>query len=933
MDKKEEYYHSIIENILDLILILKADGTIIYVSPSVKNSLGYIPEDVLGKNAFEFIHNEDRDTISKAFALKMQKPQVKQMLELRVLRKDGSWCSFEGVGANLLDNPTVEGIIITCRDITERKKAENALQEKEEKYKQLFNLLPQIVFEIDVNGNLTFINQNALSFMGYTKDDLDKGINIFQVLTPDSRAAAKENIVKKLQGYDTATAIEYNLQKKDGSIFPGIAYSNPIMHENQIVGFRGIVIDMSEHNQADEIKKQYIKNLSLLSQTAVKFMELQQLQDIYNYIAEQLRELIGGGYIAVNSYDKESNLLTCRCLSGIGKFAEKIISLIGANPIGTSYPVDEKYMAEMINGDINEIQGGLHAMSFEKISKNVSSAIEKLINIGNIYGIGFSRKKELYAIAIIMTTKDLNPINRDLVKTFISQASVAMQRIYAEDALRKSEEQLKLVLEGSNDGLWDINLKTGVVQLNEIGAKILGYSSEELELNISLLEKFVHSEDKQIIMKMIKKHFDGLIPQYRNESRILTKSGRWIWLLVRGKVVLRDENNKPVRMAGTFIDITERKEAEQDKIQLSKLNSLGVLAGGIAHDFNNILSVIIGNISLAMMDIKDAKINDYLQSSITAGERAANLTQQLLTFAKGGTLIKKATSVKKLLEETVVFSLTGSNVEAKFSIPEDAWLVEIDVNQFSQVIQNLVINAKQAMPEGGIIEIKTENITTEDKRKYLNISIKDHGIGIAEKHLINIFDPYFTTKQTGSGLGLAVAYTIVKKHGGQITVESKVGAGSTFDILLPAAEGKIVLEEEQKHEDSIVEIKNKKILIMDDEESIINYLENALTNAGCNVVASRDGSEAIKLYREAFASNLPFDAVIMDLTVPGGKGGKETIKKLLSINPGIKAIVSSGYSDDPVMSDFAKYGFSAVLPKPYQINELFEVLVRVISKA
>ncbi len=374
-----------------------------------------------------------------------------------------------------------------------------------------------------------------------------------------------------------------------------------------------------------------------------------------------------------------------------------------------------------------------------------------------------------------------------------------------------------------------------------------------------------------------------------------------------------------------------------EHIKHQKLKSLGILAGGIAHDFNNILTAILGNITLAKISTNpESDTFKKLTEAEKASLRAKSLTQQLLTFSKGGAPIKKIVSISKLLEETINFALSGSNIKSNFFISDPLWLVECDEGQISQVINNLIINAKEAMPEGGTVESKVENISlvpeqipSLPKGKYIKISIKDQGIGIPKKHLQKIFDPYFTIKQKGTGLGLTVAYSIIKKHNGFINVESTLGVGTTFYIYLPAFEKKIT----HKKKGVRKTFKGRgKILLMDDDEDIRKVTGEILTYLGYNVEFAKDSIEAIELYKKTKESTFPFDVVILDLTVHGSMGGKEAIQRLIDFDPEIKAIVSSGYSNNPIMADFRKYGFSGVVVKPFEVEELSRVLNRLIKE-
>ncbi len=382
--------------------------------------------------------------------------------------------------------------------------------------------------------------------------------------------------------------------------------------------------------------------------------------------------------------------------------------------------------------------------------------------------------------------------------------------------------------------------------------------------------------------------------------------------------------------------LIQRKNQEDELLKAKKIESLGILAGGIAHDFNNLLTIIYGNISLAKLsEERQGQSYSLLNEAEKAATKAKNLTQQLLTFSRGGAPIKTTASIENLLKDTVNFVLSGSNVRCLFVIPENLWSAEIDEGQISQVIHNIVINSRQAMPSGGTITITAENVTLGDNDvprlragDYLKIVIADQGKGIPKEHLNKIFDPYFTTRENGSGLGLAVTYSIIKNHGGFITAASDVNGGAVFNVFLPASKEKPVEKQNNGHDSAIM---NGKILIMDDDSQVLKITRLMLENMGFSVECSRHGEEMIELYRKARENGRPFDAVIMDLTVPGRMGGAQTIARLREYDPSIRAIVSSGYSNDPIMGRYRDYGFSAVLAKPYRREELGEVLANVLK--
>jgi signal transduction histidine kinase/ActR/RegA family two-component response regulator len=380
-------------------------------------------------------------------------------------------------------------------------------------------------------------------------------------------------------------------------------------------------------------------------------------------------------------------------------------------------------------------------------------------------------------------------------------------------------------------------------------------------------------------------------------------------------------------------EIKQREQMEDELLRVRNLESLGVLAGGIAHDFNNFLTIVQGNIELARMQLEpDAPVLAILEDSATACRRAAFLSSQLLTFAKGGAPIRRVTSVGKLVLDAVHLARAGSSIGIAINIADDLWSAEVDAGQIGQVLHNILLNAKQAMAEGGAIEVRVENrIIGADQepgsRAYVRVSIRDNGPGIPAEALPRIFDPYFTTKRTGSGLGLATAYAIVAKHGGHIAVESKPGIGTEFILDLPASNES---PEPESPTGAAVSSGAGRLLVMDDEEALRTLLNRGLTAMGYEVQSARDGAEAIAMYQAAKASGRAFDAVLLDITISGGMGGIETAAKLKELDPAAKLVVSSGYSDASVMSKFREYGFDDVIPKPWRTAEVSEVFRRVL---
>jgi len=391
---------------------------------------------------------------------------------------------------------------------------------------------------------------------------------------------------------------------------------------------------------------------------------------------------------------------------------------------------------------------------------------------------------------------------------------------------------------------------------------------------------------------------------------------------------MHDAEGRGIGSVLVLRDVTERSRLESELERASKLESVGILAGGIAHDFNNILAVVMGNITLAQLDpaTEGSPIARWLGEAERASLRARDLTQQLLTFAKGGDPVRMAVRLPEVVREAAEFALHGSTVRAEFQVAPDLWAADVDRSQIGQVVQNLVINAMQAMRNGGIIRIALRNTELAEGQqpplapgRYLELSIADTGSGISPEHLARIFEPYFTTKEQGSGLGLATVYSIIRKHQGLVSVESEQGKGTTFRLWLPAAK---VAPPAAAAGRSASEPMKGRVLFMDDEDPIRTMVEVLLGRLGLTVKTVADGAEMVKEFVAAREAGQPYDVLMMDLTVPGAMGGREAMQELLKIDPNVRAIVSSGYSGDPILANFRSHGFCGIVPKPYRLADL-----------
>jgi PAS domain S-box-containing protein len=506
------------------------------------------------------------------------------------------------------------------------------------------------------------------------------------------------------------------------------------------------------------------------------------------------------------------------------------------------------------------------------------------------------------------------------------------ERKMAEEELAAEKERLAVTLRSIGDGVITTDMEGRVVLLNQAAESQTGWSQEEAR-GRSLQEVFFIVDEKtrdRCLNPVDKVLLSGRTEILAAPTVLINRDGRERIIADSGAPI-RDSNGKMIGVVLVFRDITNEQRLADELLNYEKLKSIGVLAGGIAHDFNNILTGIMGNISLAKMFAQDAeKVRKRLDEAEKASYLARELTQQLLTFSRGGAPVKTTASMAEYVQEAVNFALRGSKLKAEFLIPADIWPVDFDQGQFQQVIHNLVINADQAMPEGGVLQVGMDNRTVTagegislPEGRYVRIWFADQGIGIPQEDLSRVFDPFFTTKPGASGLGLSTVYSIIKRHDGLMTADSPPGKGATFCLTLPASGKTPPVQEEAAS--SWVKGQGR-ILVMDDEPIVREVLGEMLARLGFEVQYAQDGAEAVKIYRVAKKIDQPFDLLIMDLTVAGGMGGLEALQKLLEFDPEVRAIASSGYSSDPVMSEFQAYGFKGVMAKPYTLEELSQVL-------
>lgn len=551
-----------------------------------------------------------------------------------------------------------------------------------------------------------------------------------------------------------------------------------------------------------------------------------------------------------------------------------------------------------------------------------------LENLGNMLAVLFEERRQRRLNKLILENLE----KRVYERTKALELEIK-ERKQVEEALRESEENLRITLNSIGDAVISTDTAGNITRMNMVAETLTGWQQHEaVGKPLTAVFHIIHEQTRAMVENPVEKVLKARkIVGLANHTVLVAKDGVEYQIADSGAPIWDGEGNI-MGVVLVFRDVTEQLETAQELLKVKKLESVGVLAGGIAHDFNNLLTGLFGNIELARMFLSENhKSYKFLKAAEDSMENAVNLTKQLLTFARGGDPIKQTLSIGEMLVETAKFSMHGSQAKLQTAIDPDLWPVQADKGQLSQVISNLIINAQQAMPNGGQITVTADNVKNLDER-YIRIMIQDEGIGIAPQHRDKIFDPYFSTKEKGNGLGLAMTHSIINKHEGRITVDSQPGQGAVFTIYLPAVE-KMAEEPvvQPEREDPALFSLCDRVLIMDDDEVVRQMLGKMLNQLGYKVSYSVDGKEAVAKYRAAWIDGSPYDVVITDLTIPGGMGGQAAAQEILRINPHAKIIVSSGYATDPILANYEAYGFMGMVVKPYHFSELQAVLQQTLS--
>ncbi len=858
-----------------------------FVNETYATQFGLPKEQIVGKHVRDIIGDENY-----GFALK-------NIEEVRAGRSCSYENSFDFVSGRrwlqvnyfpVLDaNGSVESIAVLNYDITERRRAE----EETAKTHSLLEISQRLAhigsWEYELSTKTSSWSDEMYRIAGLP---IGSAINreIVESFFPPNELARSREVLSSVLEDHSPYSTDYQVKLRDGrSIF--IHNEGEMIHDEdgKAIGIRGTTQDITARKQAEE--------------------ELRQSQQII----EAMLSVIPAGV-----FWKDTNLVFLGCNKRFANDAgfDDPEEIVGRNDYEIGCP---KELADAYcESDRRVMESGTALLSAEDV---------------HIFG-----GKHVAHLTSVVPLRNSDGQTRGVLGTYVD----ITERRLAEEALKESEGNFRSIIEQSTEGIVVIHGSGTIAEWNPAQERITGLSRSAviglpawevraLSMPVDLRSPERIEEMKQRILRLLRGE-QKLSADSSTEHPIVLPDGTKKVVSDHIFVIKKGSENRVVSIVS---DITEKQKAESDKLiaeqymqRAQRLESLGLLAGGIAHDFNNILTAIFGFMEMAKEETKDANVSDYLSHATRSLDRAKALTQQLLTFAKGGAPVRKVSALDDLLRDTALFVTSGSKVKCDVAIPTDLWYCSVDKNQIGQVIQNLLLNAIQAMPMGGSIDVQAENTVLDEhptlkNGKYVVISVRDRGIGISQDMLPLIFDPFFTTKTQGHGLGLSITHSIVLRHDGAINVQSELGKGTTFLVYLPASDAHGAQDTEpgiRRH------IGTGRVLVMDDEEEVRLLLSRMLQSFGYTVAAQESGTETIAVFMQETQAEKKFAAVILDLTIPGGIGGKEVAEAIRSVDREVPLFVASGYADDEVMANPQDYGFTASIAKPFRISDLSELL-------
>ncbi len=879
LKESEKVFHNLFNNTEVAMLRTRVDGSeTLDANDKFLELVGRTREEVIGKpSAVHWVDPRQREEMVRRLRADGRVVDI----ELQMFNKKGEVRDCVSSLKLYPEEGILDGSIL---DITERKKAEEKLKISEQQLRESQRVARIGHYVLDIQTGAWTSSEALDDIYGIGPEYVRSFEGWLSMVHPDERPELSRYFAEQVLRDQVSFNRQYRITRKsDGAVrwVHGLGNLTPSSDGKPLRMF-GTIQDITERKMAEESQRENQMRLDLALQAAHMGVWRWEIKENRRY------------------YDE----LTCQLLG-----------------------ID----STTFNGASEAFFKVIHPDDREMVKASLARTIEQDAPYDLIYRVVWPDGSIHYVSSRSRLVRDdsgqparLNGIIWDVTE----------QRIF-EKELQEKEMKYRSLFESAKDGIF-ILAETGFMDCNQKGAEMYGLKKEELLGHSPLDFAPEHQPDGRLSFEVSGEKIEAVL-------RGIPQVFEWQSLNAKGNpfdveiTLSRLELGGKMYLQSIVRDIGERKRLELEHLKTQKLESIGTLAGGIAHDFNNLLQGVFGYISLARLKKDDReKSLAALEEAEKALHMTVKLTNQLLTFSKGGKPVKKTIDLLPVIENAAKFALSGSRTDFRIVADGDLWQIDADEGQIGQVIQNIVLNADQAMPEGGRVEVMTRNFHAQGRYPsglqqgaYVEITIKDSGVGIPEQYRAKIFDPYFTTKEKGSGLGLATSYSIIKNHNGMIDVKSERGKGTTFIIYLPATEA--VKREEQGRPAAAAPGRTGRVLIMDDEPVILDIAGELIRALGHSAEFASQGKEAIAKYQEAQRSGQPFDVVILDLTIRGGMGGAETLRRLTEIDPGVKAVVSSGYSDDAAIAGYLEQGFKAVLKKPYDDNELREVLNRLLN--
>ncbi len=884
LNSQEAVLETILNLIDDLVVIVDKNGTITFINTQCEKMVGFGARELVGKVKWSrFVAEEDIERVTKYFfdrAKGSVEPPSTYSLRVNLPEKESRLMQ-----ASIGFIPGTTDRVAVLKDLSEVIRVQTKAAESEERYRAAIENTRDGIL-ICSKDRVLFTNTSFCNMTGQTREHI-YSVNPIALFHQDDRSKLLTIIREEGKGKTKTPFLQARVRTKDG-YFPGELLTVGIKHRDNYAAFISIR-DLTERKKIE---------MELLGKHTL------------------LESIIENSPIGITVHDRNGTLLTAN------ESWRNIWSKTKEDQLEKMVPRSELKMDERDSyledylGVVEDIysKGGELYIPQLRLPNPTPGGTEWISH--HFYTL---KTEDGEVDKVITLTVDLT------------------ESIKTREELEVTEDKYRDLSRNVPVAIYRSSMKSGgrILTANPEMYRMFGISDDEERENICVQELYVDEERRQQLIEKIQR--DGIVENFEAE---LKKMDGTTFLSSNSAKGVVGSNGEIEYIEGIIRDITNQRRIEEDQQKVENIESIGNLAGGLAHDFNNLLMGIQGNISLALSGT-DAKENrKRLLLAESATEDAADLARQLLTFASGGVPVKKEVDFERIVRSVAQFTLRGSKILAEFDIDDDLDSVEVDVDQMSQVIKNIVLNSVQAMPDGGTIRIACRNLEISEEEdtsmkngSYVLLSIKDSGIGISSENLTKIFNPYFTTKPGGTGLGLPICYSIVSRHSGTIRVFSEQDEGTEFQIYLPITTAVSIeeaysedVEGHEPVEDSLY------ILVMDDDPGVRGVLTGMLEILGHNVEECENGTEAISFYEKQMSSGKPFDVVIMDLTIPGGIGGEEAIKHLMEIDPEIKAIVSSGYSNNPVISNFSDYGFSGRLKKPFKVATLKREINSVLSK-